>query len=109
MVLCERVVGFESGVLVGLGVDLSTQLWPLGVSSEGRAARLPSRIVAMTGFALAAPALVFAEEPELPVGSDSVPVDSFSLFITSANALPTERAIVEDSRFERKGRVGELI
>ena len=108
--VCERVVGFE-GAFMSFGVDLSFLLLLLVVSSEGRAARLPSRMVAMTGFALAA-ALDLTGEPVLPVSSHSVledaAVESLSLFITSARALPTERVIVKESRFGREGRVGEV-
>ena len=96
---------------MSLGVGLSLPL-PLGVSKEARGARLPSRVVAITGFVLA-PALALVGELVLSGGSDSVldntTLEFLSLFITSARAFPTERVIVDDSRFGRDGREGELI
>lgn len=108
-----RLVGLEDvgARFVSFGVDLSVPPVPLEMSKEGRAPRLPSRVVVMTG--LAPVALVLAGDPVLPARSDSVldkaVVELLSLFITSARAFPTDREMVKDSRFGREGRVGELI
>lgn len=100
-----RLAGFEGAVggrLTSFGVGLSLLLVPLllGRSREGRDVRVPSRVVAATRRVTGP---VVAVEVLAPASGRT-----FSLFITSVSALPTERVMVKDSCFEREGRKGEL-